>query len=609
MRKKILIALLAALAAIPALAQGPPVSKVTAQEIDTPPFVGAPTVPNATASPTFQGNANCYYWIITQVPGATSAPLSLPLTTCSIAAGGTAQNPILLSWGTVPNATYDVLETTTSTMPVGTNTVAIATGLTVTNLTDSGQARSSYVLLPQGLNWQEFNNRVAGLPTLQWCYNGNCVFGINPNGVTGGGIGTVTSVGLSVQPVLQLTDTITNSPVTTNGVINIQEQWNPVQAGYFLGGPITNSVGGLFDGFQGVTGTGTAISATATPTTATDLAIMAVQDAGASGFTMPGGWTQQATNGASGAVFFQKFSTSAPITAPVTAGGAAAPFTGLLSLIRTNGTPVFVQQVMASGALGGNNVVGTLGGNVGAGHSLLGVFCITLTSGGNSVFSVTDSAGDLWTQIGFAQNTGNNACAIFLSANVTGGNNPSVTSHFTGPSSSGPGFFLYAEISNLAAQTGEPVFEPLPVLAPPQVAPATLQYNTTNPAGGTILAGTNTTIGTISLTTPTVGCPCRINVIYSIYITTGPSPTITMWVSDGTNVWASTQVNYVNGIVGGQAISDLSPVTYANNTAVVLTLIGRSSNAGGGNTTVTAAPAGGTTPPNSYFRALVVSSN
>jgi hypothetical protein len=134
--------------------------------------------------------------------------------------------------------------------------------------------------------------------------------------------------------------------------------------------------------------------------------------------------------------------------------------------------------------------------------------------------------------------------------------------------------------------------------------PSLLLFSNTFP-GGIALTGANATIGTINLTMPASGCPCRIEVSYSIYISTGPSPTVNIWVSDGSQTWASTQMNYVNTVVGGQAATDWSPTTYANNAAVTLTLSGRAS---GTPTSTVAAPTGGS-GTNSYFKAVVMSSN
>lgn len=134
--------------------------------------------------------------------------------------------------------------------------------------------------------------------------------------------------------------------------------------------------------------------------------------------------------------------------------------------------------------------------------------------------------------------------------------------------------------------------------------PSVFLFNNTFP-GAVSLSGVNAVIGTINLTMPAAGCPCRIEVSYSIYISTGPSPTVNIWVSDGSQTWASTQMNYVNTVVGGQAVTDWSPTTYANNAVVTLTLSGRAS---GTPTSTVAAPTGGA-GTNSYFKAVVMSSN
>lgn len=266
--------------------------------------------------------------------------------------------------------------------------------------------------------------------------------------------GTVSSVGLSLPVIFS----ITGSPVTTTGTLTAQ--WNPVPQNYVLGGPIANSIGGIFDGTIGTTGTSTSPTATLTPTTAHDWAFVALHTTGQAGLpTMPGGWTSTVTNGNNGAVFRQVFSTSAAVTAPITLT-TSATWAELLFLLRLPvGSPTIVQQVTASGS---SAFTAQFVGNTVTGNSNLAIFCgVPPTSAviGGGRFS--DGQGNNYTQVGVVQNGANEFCVAGLSASITGGTTPTIT---FAPNVSGSytnSFLALMEVSNIATATGEPVFEPV----------------------------------------------------------------------------------------------------------------------------------------------------
>lgn len=75
----------------------------------------------------------------------------------------------------------------------------------------------------------------------------------------------------------------------------------------------------------------------------------------------------------------------------------------------------------------------------------------------------------------------------------------------------------------------------------------------------------------VGLTMPSSGCPCRVLAAWNIAGTDGASLQLGGWVNDGTNSFAGAQSN-TGASRGGTPGTGISPVTYANNAAVTMTL-------------------------------------
>ncbi len=92
------------------------------------------------------GPATYYYWIVARYPQGNASPSPYAL----ISRGPNAlsgSNYIRLNWGAVPGATsYDVLRTTTSQLPNGAASIAVATAVAATTRDDTGGALASYTI-------------------------------------------------------------------------------------------------------------------------------------------------------------------------------------------------------------------------------------------------------------------------------------------------------------------------------------------------------------------------------------------------------------------------------------------------------------------------------
>lgn len=457
--------------------------------------------------------------------------------------------------------------------------------------------------------------------------------------------GAVTSVSLG----LPVQFNVTGSPGT--GVVSLVGAWQLVPANYVLGGPTANSLGGIFDGAVGASGNSTTASTTLTPNTAHDWAFVAAQVASAqpSPPTMPAGWTRNFTSGNLGAVFNQVFTSSASIPAAVSFVNSGN-WADVFFLLRLSaGSPTIVQSFNTTGAFSSasNVFAGTTAGN-----SIINVICGTPTAGTTAVSS--DTQLNTYTQVVISQNGGNVVCLANMTANIVGGaDTVSVTLNSLVTS----GFFLSMEVSNLAPQTGEPIFEPVVssmvppinlgstinggILSTSKLPIANTCPGTTGASNTTFLRGdctwnvpasattgqvfsnialggnvtinnTATTVATRTVTMPSSGCPCRVFLSYSLSIDFAGvtnQPNIDFWVNDGTTSMAGVETGQSNATTGARTSATyggFSIVTYTNNTAVTFTLLGIQPGTAGA--VVHAAPSTGA-GPNSSFQALVITSN
>lgn len=312
-------------------------------------------------------------------------------------------------------------------------------------------------------------------------------------------VGGLTSVGLA----LPVQFVVSGSPVTTSGTLT--GTWQNVPANYVLGGPTPNSIGGIYDGFTGTTGTSTTPSATRTPTTAKDWAFVAVMPASTSQTnppTMPGGWTRNYTNGSGPAVFNQVFSTSAPITGTVTLD-TSATWAELLILLRAGGgSPAIGQQAFNSGAFGAS-FPATFGSNTTNGNSVLAIVCGVPPNAGAGSGRFSDTSLNAYTQVGYIQNGGAEICIAGMSATITGGVTPTVTFTNTGGGTYTNVFLLIMELTNLSPATGEPVFEPIvSSMVPPKASGVAVM--TTALIGAGACGGTVTVAAPSTVTTDTI---------------------------------------------------------------------------------------------------------
>lgn len=179
-----------------------------------------------------------------------------------------------------------------------------------------------------------------------------------------------------------------------------------------------------------------------------------------------------------------------------------------------------------------------------------------------------------------------------LSGVATGAQLPASTSNCTGTN--------FAQGMNAG-------FTPICVAAPV----TTGQVFSATTLGGDIAvsATTQTDVLARTITMPSSGCPCRVSMAYSIYITTASSGVgYSAWVNDGSVNMAGTnnaQSNGSSGALTNLTISWMSTVTYTNNTVVTFTL----RTEGDHTYTVRAASQLAGSAPNSSFQVMAVTSN
>ncbi len=96
------------------------------------------------------GNATYYYWVVVRYAGGNSAVSpSAIITTAPNVLG--VSNYVRVNWDSMPNATgYDVLRTTTASVPNGNCNCAVTTNTSATTVDDTGGALGAYTVTSQG---------------------------------------------------------------------------------------------------------------------------------------------------------------------------------------------------------------------------------------------------------------------------------------------------------------------------------------------------------------------------------------------------------------------------------------------------------------------------
>jgi len=180
-----------------------------------------------------------------------------------------------------------------------------------------------------------------------------------------------------------------------------------------------------------------------------------------------------------------------------------------------------------------------------------------------------------------------------LSGTATGAQLPATTSNCTG---------------NNFAQGLNAGFTPICAAA---AVPIAIQVFSATTLGGDVAvsATTQTDVMTRTITMPSSGCPCRVLMSYSIYITTASSGVgYSAWVNDGSVNMAgsnSAQSNGSSGALANLTYSGYTTVTYTNNTAVTFTL----RTEGDHTYTIKAASQLAGSAPNSSFQVAASTSN
>jgi hypothetical protein len=119
---------------------------VTTQQLTLTPQNSVPLVNSVQITPSVQGGTVYYYWFVSHSGGVTSPPAGpFPSPPAPATLGGI--NTITVTWTPVPTiATYDVLRTTTTTVPSGACSCAVATATIATVLVDNLASTSVYAV-------------------------------------------------------------------------------------------------------------------------------------------------------------------------------------------------------------------------------------------------------------------------------------------------------------------------------------------------------------------------------------------------------------------------------------------------------------------------------
>ena len=181
------------------------------------PAVSAP-IPSATAVGA-TGFTNTFYWVVARTPGGYSSPGAAIATNTVGSANFSVSNYVVISWPAISGATgYDVIRSDSPSYPASTSCASCAVALNQagTSFSDQGGATSAYSGGAQSVATQAIftlDNVTVATPQINvQILNSrqNITFSLPSTG-----LGTVTSVGLSLPGIF----TVSGSPVTTTGTL------------------------------------------------------------------------------------------------------------------------------------------------------------------------------------------------------------------------------------------------------------------------------------------------------------------------------------------------------------------------------------------------------
>jgi len=181
------------------------------------PAVSAP-IPSATAVGA-TGFTNTFYWVVARTPGGYSSPGAAIATNTVGSANFSVSNYVVISWPAISGATgYDVIRSDSPSYPASTSCASCAVALNQagTSFSDQGGATSAYSGGAQSVASQAIftlDNVTVATPQINvQILNSrqNVTFSLPSTG-----LGTVTSVGLSLPGIF----TVSGSPVTTTGTL------------------------------------------------------------------------------------------------------------------------------------------------------------------------------------------------------------------------------------------------------------------------------------------------------------------------------------------------------------------------------------------------------
>ena len=428
-------------------------------------------------------------------------------------------------------------------------------------------------------------------------------------GPAGFGTGTVTSVGLQ----MPLQYSVASSPVTTAGTLGVN--WNPVFNNAVLAGPCGNCVGGIVDSPLALVGNGTSIPATFVPTNSTDMLWLATAVDINSGQTSqptftPPSLVLQAANNTGQVVYATDLTTSNPVSTLGTLSTSGAWCEVLFGLKGNGIPPTVVNSRVNGGAFSPSTSILTTTFTSTAGNAFL-LFMVGNYAGKTFAATPSDNQNNLYTPIALSANT-NAAISAWITANIAGGNSPTFTFSNWSGSITSAGMMVF-EINNLALGAAVPTFRYLaPQDLPPAIQVSNQSFSQVSLSSDVTVGSTATAILQKSITMPQSGCPCRVFVLYSLYLDFAAFTNVknwNFWVNDGAgNTFAGLQTGQSNASSGGATSASNSAysfVTYNNKQTVTFTLLGQGPSS---NVIARAVPSQGL-GNNSYMQILVQTSN